>query len=171
MAADTVHDTGRRGIDRRGFGFGLLVAFTAACAPGRQSKAMGAGGDWDTFKARFLDPSGRIVDPQNGGISHSEGQSYGLVLALEAEDRATFELIADWTNDNLLRSDVALHAWKYDPSSPDRVPDRNNATDGDILIAWALERAGRQWGGANGAPVRPRSVRRSASGWWSIALA
>ncbi|MFD2783222.1 glycosyl hydrolase family 8 [Novosphingobium pokkalii] len=94
-----------------------------------------------------------------------------MVLALEAEDRATFELIADWTNDNLLRSDVALHAWKYDPSSPDRVPDRNNATDGDILIAWALERAGRQWGGANGAPVRPRSVRRSASGWWSIALA
>ncbi|WP_107718653.1 MULTISPECIES: glycosyl hydrolase family 8 [unclassified Novosphingobium] len=134
------------GIDRRGFGFGLLVALTAACAPGRQSKAMASNGDWETFKARFLDPSGRIVDPQNGGISHSEGQSYGLVLALEAGDRATFELIADWTNDNLLRSDVALHAWRYDPSNPDHVPDRNNAADGDIMIAWALQRAGQRWG-------------------------
>jgi len=133
-------------IDRRGFGFGLLVALTAACAPGRQSKAMVDTGDWETFKARFLDPSGRIVDPQNGGISHSEGQSYGLVLALAAGDRSAFELIAGWTDDTLLRSDVALHAWKYDPSSPDHVPDRNNATDGDILIAWALQRAAQRWG-------------------------
>lgn len=146
MAAESAHGAGDAPISRRGFGFGILVALTAACAPGRQSKAMGSNSDWDTFKARFLDPSGRIVDPQNGSISHSEGQSYGLVLALEAGDRAAFELIADWTQDNLLRSDVALHAWKFDPSSPDPVTDRNNATDGDILIAWALQRAAQRWG-------------------------
>lgn len=77
-------------IDRRGFGFGILVALTAACAPSRQSKAMVNTGEWDTFKARFLDPSGRVVDPQNGGISHSEGQGYGMLLALRADDREAF---------------------------------------------------------------------------------
>lgn len=133
-------------IDRRGFGFGLLVALTAACAPSRQSKAMVGNREWETFKARFLDPSGRVVDPQNGGISHSEGQGYGMLLAYHAGDRAAFELMAKWTQETLRRNDVALHAWKYEPNGFSHIPDRNNATDGDILIAWALGRAGQRWG-------------------------
>jgi len=137
-------------IDRRGFGFGLLVALTAACAPGQQSKAMVSYGDWDTFKSRFLDPSGRVIDPQNNGISHSEGQGYGMLLACHAGDRDAFALMAGWTADTLLRSDVALHAWKFEPAgSGGHVPDPNNATDGDILIAWALGRAGQRWNNAD----------------------
>lgn len=145
-------------IDRRGFGFGILVALTAACAPSRQSKAMVNTGEWDTFKARFLDPSGRVVDPQNGGISHSEGQGYGMLLALRADDREAFSAMANWANETLMRSDVALHAWKYDPNSPERVPDHNNATDGDILIAWALGRGGQRWPG-NGWRTRSAAIR------------
>lgn len=43
---------------------------------------------------------------------------------------------------------MALHAWRYDPREAVAVADRNNATDGDILIAWALALAGKRWGNA-----------------------
>ena len=40
---------------------------------------------------------------------------------------------------------MRLFSWRYDPKSPAPVADPNNATDGDIFIAWALLRAGRRW--------------------------
>jgi endoglucanase len=79
--------------------------------------------------------------------------------------------MANWANETLMRSDVALHAWKYDPNSPERVPDRNNATDGDILIAWALGRGASAGPAMAGAPALRPSARRSAAGWWSNASA
>jgi endoglucanase len=42
-----------------------------------------------------------------------------------------------WTERTLLRGDVALFAWRYDPRAPNPVADTNNASDGDMLIAWA----------------------------------
>ena len=53
------------------------------------------GSDWRIFKQRFLAADGRIVDDGNGGISHSEGQGYGMVLAeaLEAVDAVEQHLV------------------------------------------------------------------------------
>lgn len=102
-------------------------------------------GLWDQFRARFLSPEGRIVDNGNGGISHSEGQGYGLLFAWQAGDRNAFAAMARWTGSVLARSDTALHAWRYDPVATQPVADSNNATDGDLLIAWALSMAGRDW--------------------------
>lgn len=101
---------------------------------------------WNAFTARFL-RAGRIIDQDNNGITHSEGQGYGLLLAEAAADRATFEVIWTWTRDHLLRAD-SLFAWRYGPceeSHDCRITDFNNATDGDILIAWALLRAAERW--------------------------
>ncbi|RZM35380.1 MAG: endoglucanase [Sphingomonas sp.] len=103
------------------------------------------GVNWATFKARFMDQSGRIVDNGNGGISHSEGQSYALTMACAAGDRNGFERVLQWTEANLARPDTALYAWRYDPRKPDPVADRNNATDGDLLIAYALAKAADRW--------------------------
>lgn len=100
---------------------------------------------WAFFKRQFVAPDGRVVDTGNRGISHSEGQGYGMLIAAHAEDRAGFELIADWTHRHLQRRDDALHCWRYDPNSEMPVADTNNATDGDIVIAWALQRAAAQW--------------------------
>src|SRR5260370_41165440 len=44
----------------------------------------------------------------------------------------------------MLRDD-GLAAWRWDPSATPHVGDRNNASDGDILIAWALAEAGQAW--------------------------
>lgn len=101
--------------------------------------------DWDSYRARFVDESGRVIDNANGDISHSEGQGYGLILAFSAGDRATFEKIWSFTYTELLIRDDGLVAWKWDPKASPHITDRNNATDGDILIAYALGRAGIAW--------------------------
>jgi len=102
--------------------------------------------DWDLFKAVYVSPEGRVIDDMNGNISHSEGQGYGMILAASNRDLATFSLIWKWTQDNLQVRDDGLFAWKWDPARPDDpISDRNNATDGDLLIAWALQRGGELW--------------------------
>ena len=100
---------------------------------------------WALFRARFMAADGRIIDTGNNGISHSEGQSYGLLAALHADDQEAFDLIFDWTHRNLYQQSTGLHAWRFDPGAKDPVSDRNNATDGDLGIAWALSAAGRFW--------------------------
>lgn len=100
--------------------------------------------DWQRYKATFIAPEGRVIDNANQGVSHSEGQGYGMLLALAAEDRATFEQIWQWTQKNLRRED-GLFAWQWHPDAAPPVKDWNNATDGDLLIAWALAEAGERW--------------------------
>ena len=86
-----------------------------------------------------------MIDDANGGVSHSEGQGYGMLLAVRADDRAAFERIWGWAKANLrVRSD-GLAAWRYDPKHSPPVADVNNATDGDLLMAWALADAGTRW--------------------------
>jgi endoglucanase len=101
--------------------------------------------DWEAYRSRFVEDSGRVIDNVNGNISHSEGQGYGLLLALAANDRMSFEKIWSFTFTELLIRDDGLASWKWDPAAKPRVSDRNNATDGDILIAYALAKAGTAW--------------------------
>jgi endo-1,4-beta-D-glucanase Y len=101
--------------------------------------------EWEAYRSRFVEDNGRVVDNANGNISHSEGQGYGLLLALAANDRTSFEKIWTFTFTELLIRDDGLVAWKWDPAAKPRVSDKNNATDGDILIAYALAKAGAAW--------------------------
>ena len=136
-------------VDRRNFSIGLVLAMTAACNTGTQGRAEGrpelTGNWWQLYRSRFLAPEGRIVDNGNGGISHSEGQGYGMLLAALAGDKPVFARMAAWTDRTLLRSDMSLYSWRYDPALANPVSDPNNATDGDILIAWALLIASQRW--------------------------
>jgi len=100
---------------------------------------------WQAYKARFVTPEGRIVDDLNGNVSHSEGQGYGLLLALAADDGETFRRIWTWTRGNLYLRRDGLASWRWQPGPTPNVRDPNNATDGDLLIAWALAEAGEAW--------------------------
>lgn len=104
--------------------------------------------EWDTFATAFMRPDGRVVDTANGGISHSESQGYGLMLAWMAGDREDFARIWTFTQQELRIRDDGLFAWKWAEGDRPRVKDINNASDGDILIAYALEAAGTSWGDA-----------------------
>lgn len=100
---------------------------------------------WIAYKTKFLDASGRIIDNGNGNISHSEGQGYGLLLAYLANSPADFEQIWYFTRTELLLRDDGLAAWKWDPAVTPHITDTNNASDGDLLIAYALALAGSAW--------------------------
>lgn len=138
----SLHD---RRLDRR-LAIGLLAA-APATATARTGTPMDAGrAAWAAFKTRFVAPEGRVVDTGNGGISHSEGQGWGMLLAVWADDRRGFETLHDWTRRTLQRPRDALHAWAFRPDAAMPVGDPNNATDGDLFIAWALLEAARRWG-------------------------
>ncbi len=104
--------------------------------------------DWSLFKKRFVSPQGRVIDTGNADVTHSEGQGYGLLLAEAYGDRSTFDRIWNWTKDNLqTRPDDKLLSWLWKPGADGggSVADPNNASDGEILVAWALLRASARW--------------------------
>ncbi len=101
---------------------------------------------WRAYKARFVTAAGRVVDTANNGISHSEGQGYGMLLAVAANDRAAFDQIWGWTRANLMVRDDELIAWRWEPNARPAVADTNDASDGDLLVAWALAEAADAWG-------------------------
>lgn len=104
---------------------------------------------WDQYWSRFITADGRVIDKDNDpkGVTHTEGQGYGMLLAEAAGDRDRFDLIWRWTRGHLRRPD-GLFSWKFAACGAERdcIVDKNNASDGDILIAWALLRAGANWG-------------------------
>jgi endo-1,4-beta-D-glucanase Y len=122
----------------------LLAAFRATASPGAPGPATLLADGWRQYKDRFVTSEGRVVDNANGGISHSEGQGYAMLIAERLDDRPTFEAIWQWTQGNLLIRGDGLAAWRWTPQAP-HVADHNNATDGDILIAWALAEASDRW--------------------------
>jgi endo-1,4-beta-D-glucanase Y len=65
----------------RSFGaaFALLAGMIAALAANFGDTI--APEDWAAYRDRFVMADGRVVDDANGGISHSESQGYGLLLA------------------------------------------------------------------------------------------
>jgi len=95
---------------------------------------------WQAWSAAFLDFSGRVIDVPQARASHSEGQGYGMLLAAEFGDADAFRRMADWTHANLAIRPDNLLAWRWLPDTPERVPDLNNASDGDLFYAWALLR-------------------------------
>jgi len=118
--------------------FGLLVMALGGSA---------AATDWTMYQQAFVAPDGRVMDPSQNSISHSEGQGYGLLLALMNDDRPAFDRILKWTVDNLQVRRDALLAWSWGrrPNGDWNVIDYNNASDGDILIAFALLKAAQRW--------------------------
>lgn len=127
------------------------VLLALALAIGTSAGAIGAQpgtvhvAEWEAYRTAFVS-AGRVVDTANGNISHSEGQGYGLLLSYLAEDRDSFAQIWDFTRAELMVRDDGLAAWKWDPDASPHITDRNNASDGDILIAYALILAGEAWG-------------------------
>ncbi|HVB89021.1 MAG TPA: glycosyl hydrolase family 8 [Beijerinckiaceae bacterium] len=100
---------------------------------------------WRWYVSRFVTAEGRVVDTGNNDISHSEGQGYGMLLAVAFGDRGTFDRIWSWTRANLMVRDDHLLAWRWDPDHRPPVADVNDASDGDLLVAWALTEAGEYW--------------------------
>jgi endo-1,4-beta-D-glucanase Y len=96
--------------------------------------------EWAVFRGRFVTREGRVMDTGKGDETHTEGQGFGMLFAAEAGDTNSFDTILEWTRRYLRHRGDNLHAWRYRGDAVEPVADQNNATDGDILIAWALMR-------------------------------
>lgn len=130
----------------------IATPAAAMAAPGRRTDAVITSiaanwfkAEWRSYADRFIAADGRVVDNANGGVSHSEGQGYGLLLAARAGDAERFDRLWRWTAAHLMIRPDGLAAWKWDPAAG-KVTDTNNATDGDILLAWALADGAQRFG-------------------------
>lgn len=126
---------------------------------------------WDSYKSAFLSKDGRVVDFNQDNCSHSEGQGYGMLLAVAFGDREAFDRMWAWTKGNLRARTDGLYAWKWGKRLDGRweVIDHNNATDGDLLIALALLKATDKWGGqayAKDALPTVQSVKKNLAVNW-----
>lgn len=134
----------------RGLAGLALAALLAGCSrpPAPVAHRALEPGDWTAFKEAFLRPEGRIIDPDDGEVSHSEGQGCAMILAEAYGDRASFDRLWEWTRTHLqIRPEDKLLAgrWRPGPPAAGAVDDPDNATEGDLLVAWALTRAGVRW--------------------------
>ncbi len=131
-------------------GFAVLAAAVimllgTACATA-ESGGAAIDSQWAKFRDRFVTDDGRVLDTGNQAVSHTEGQGWAMLFAETSGDRESFTKLWEWTRSNLQRRDNALFSWRYDPSNEKKpVADANDASDGDILIAWALARAATRW--------------------------
>lgn len=94
------------------------------------------------FLDTYVGADGRVSRIDQGGDTVSEGQAYGLLLAVAARDRARFDRIWSWTAANLQRPDGLL-SWTWKDG---RVSDPSSAADADLDAAHALVAAGSVFG-------------------------
>jgi endo-1,4-beta-D-glucanase Y len=105
---------------------------------------------WDSYKAQFIQPDGRSIDPSQKNITTSEAQGYAMLRAVWVDDKPTFDKVYTFTVNNMKRRQDNLFGWRYG-----KLPDgtygflpgggNNTAADADSDIAFALILASRRW--------------------------
>ena len=138
------HIAGRR-IFRHGMAAVLLLC--AAAQGGCRAEA--AWPLWDGYAQKFIDAQGRVIDHNGDDKTTTEGEAYAMFFALVADDRARFDKLLEWTEDNLAQGDLTarLPAWSWGKAADGswKVLDANPAADADLWMAYALCEAGRLW--------------------------
>jgi endo-1,4-beta-D-glucanase Y len=93
------------------------------------------------FLDEYVEPDGRVVRRDEGGDVVSEGQAYGMLIAVAVGDQTRFRSIWEWTKTNLRRADGLL-AWRW---ADNKVTGVNSAADADLDAARSLVLAGRRF--------------------------
>lgn len=104
---------------------------------------------WNRYAGAFVSGDGRVIDRTSGDRTTSEGQAYALFFALVTNDRAQFDRLLAWTQQNLAKGDLGknLPAWHWGKRRDGSwgVIDANPASDADLWLAYDLLEAGRLW--------------------------
>lgn len=127
----------RRTLLLAGLGAGLALPGIAA-ATAREPVVPAFDQVWNVFKAAHV-RAGQVTDSHTG-IVHTEGQGYAMLFSVWANDVATFKEV--WAFTRRLQRPDGLFSWRWEGG---KVTDPNNATDGDLYIAWALLEGAQQF--------------------------
>lgn len=105
---------------------------------------------WQAYAERFVQGDGRMLESSvEPNHSTSEGQSYGMLFALIANDPKRFDALWKWTAANMAGADLAtrLPGWLWGQGKDDKweLQDPNSASDSDLWIAYSLLEAARLW--------------------------
>jgi len=126
----------------------VFVAALPKSVPNRELLAQ----SWETYRRRFIQGDGRVIDYEAGDRSTSEGQAYAMLRAVLIDDPASFALTLNWGENNLQRQANGkrtdkLWAWKWGRNAEGKwgAIDSNFASDGDIDAITALILASRRW--------------------------
>ncbi len=95
-----------------------------------------------SFLAEYVAPDGRVIRRDQGGDTVSEGQAYGMLLAVAMDDKARFDSIWGWTRSHLQQPDGLLASrW-----AGGHVVSARPAADADLDAAQALVLASERFG-------------------------
>src|SRR5690606_33905590 len=89
----------------------------------------------------------RVRKPNSGSIidsTVSEGQGYGMLLAVYMDDQEVFDSL--WRYTKLHFNENGLMHWEIHPNGME-VIGQGAASDGDGDMAWAVIMAAGKWGG------------------------
>lgn len=108
---------------------------------------------WQAYQQRFIQADGRVIDRENRDRTTSEAQAYALLRSVLMDDRATFDRVLQWSENNLQRrkpdgSDRdRLWSWRWgkDEQGNWTTLDPNFASDADLDAITALILADRHW--------------------------
>lgn len=161
----------------------LLDNFALRAAPTGAASTVGGmlTDNYDGWMQRYLAFEGGIIRPLDEGNDDtpnyaakpdivSEGQAYGMLLAVQHNDKDTFDLIENFNrnfmertnypsaNASLRAQGAHLMGYHYNAhnsnvSGPNSMYDWNFATDADIDRAKALMYAWNRWGRTSGASI------------------
>jgi endoglucanase len=127
---------------------GVFLAALPTNIPNRQLLAE----SWDSYRRRFIQSDGRVIDFEASDRSTSEGQAYAMLRAVFIDDADTFALTLNWSENNLQRLEKgqrkdSLWAWQWGRNQKGEWGsiDGNFASDGDIDAITALILASRRW--------------------------
>lgn len=98
---------------------------------------------WEKYKSNYIfcgencgDNRGLVFDPLSDYHAVSEGVGYGMLLAVIFDDRVTFDVIYQATQQVLYDPDTGLHHWRVDRDG--NIVGQGSATDAELDIAMAL---------------------------------
>jgi endo-1,4-beta-D-glucanase Y len=97
---------------------------------------------YTNWKTKFFQ-GGRVIRPENGNDTVSEGIAYGMLIGVYMNDKALFDAL--WTYAQGKRDGNGLMNWHLDTNGG--VVEGGGATDADEDMAYALLQASVQWGG------------------------
>ncbi len=111
---------------------------------------------WDSFRQRYIQPDGRVIEHEFDARTTSEAQAYAMFFALVDNQPQLFALLLGWTESNLAGGDLSarLPGWLWgqaktrsgsESRSEWRLLDENSASDADLWLAYTLLEAGRLW--------------------------
>ncbi len=118
---------------------------------------------WRTYKKDYIHSYGQIIDPE-GELTTSVGQGYGMLRAVFAHDRATYDGLWQWTRDHFQhRNDDKLLSSEWKDGSQ-KLSDNN--TFADATIAASLVLASQQWGDPQAnIPYREQAIQMISDIW------